>query len=123
MFGTNENFSLLHEWSELYISIHAALKQFPKRDSHGIGARIEQTALNMLEYLILAGKKRGAQRLLILEKLDRELVMEKILVRLSNRIRAMSDGQYIGIEKRIIDMGRMTGGWIKSEREKAKEKL
>lgn len=63
----------------------------------------------------------------ILEKLDRELVTEKILVRLSNRIKAMSDGQYIDIEKRIIEMGRMTGGWIKDEKnmiaeEKAKEK-
>lgn len=115
----------MHHWSGLYIAIHDALKQFPKRDSHGIGRRIEQSALNMLEYLILASKKNAAQRILILEKLDRELVMEKILVRLSNRIQAMSDSCYIDIEKRIIDMGKMTGGWIKSEREimaKAKEK-
>ena len=76
----------------------------------------------MLEYLILASKKSGAQRMNILEKLDRELVTEKILVRLSNRIKAMSDGQYIDIEKRIVEMGRMTGGWIKAERTSPPEK-
>jgi len=81
----------------------------------------------MLEYLILASKKSGAQRINILEKLDRELVLEKILVRLSNRVKAMSDSQYIDIEKRIVEIGKMTGGWIKDERnmiaeEKAKEK-
>jgi len=76
----------------------------------------------MLEYLILASKKKGSQRILILEKLDRELITEKILVRLSNRIKAMSDSQYIGIEKQIMEMGKMTGGWIKSEREITKEK-
>ncbi len=72
----------------------------------------------MLEYLILASQKSGAQRINILEKLDRELVLEKILVRLSNRVKAMSDSSYIDIEKRIIEMGKMTGGWIKDEKNK-----
>jgi hypothetical protein len=115
---SRDTFSLLHRWSELYITIHTSLKQFPKRDAHGIGARIETLALSMLEYILMASKKNGASRILILEKLDRDLVQEKILVRLANRIRAMSDSQYITIEKHIVDMGRMTGGWIKSEREK-----
>lgn len=113
---------MLHSWSELYIAIHSALKQFPKRDSHGIGARIEAIALTMLEYILMASKKKDASRMLILEKLDRELVQEKILVRLANRIKAMGDKSYIDIEKRIVEMGKMTGGWIKSEREKTKEK-
>ncbi len=42
--------------------MHATLKQFPIRDSHGIGGRIEETALNMLEYLILASKKEDEKR-------------------------------------------------------------
>jgi hypothetical protein len=112
---------LLHNWSELYIVIHAALKQFPKRDFHGIGKRIEETALNMLEYLILASKKDDEQRINLLEKLDRELVKEKILVRLSNRIKAMPDSSYINIEKRIVEMGKMIGGWIKDEKRKITE--
>jgi len=70
----------------------------------------------MLEYLILASKKGDEQRINLLEKLDRELVKEKILVRLSNRVKAMSDSSYIDIEKRIIEMGKMIGGWIKDEK-------
>jgi hypothetical protein len=72
----------------------------------------------MLEYLILASKKDDEQRINLLEKLDRELIKEKILVRLSNRVKAMSDSSYIDIEKRIIEMGKMIGGWIKDERRK-----
>lgn len=72
----------------------------------------------MLEYLVLASKKNNKQRINLLEKLDRELVKEKILVRLSNRIRAMSDSSYINIEKRIIEIGKMIGGWIKDEKRK-----
>jgi hypothetical protein len=72
----------------------------------------------MLEYLILASKKDDEQRINLLEKLDRELVKEKILVRLSNRVKAMSDSSYIDIEKRIIEMGKMIGGWIKDEKRK-----
>ena len=70
----------------------------------------------MLEYLILASKKDDEQRINLLEKLDRELVKEKILVRLSNRVKAMSDSSYIDIEKRIVEMGKMIGGWIKDEK-------
>ena len=75
----------------------------------------------MLEYLILASKKNDEQRINLLEKLDRELVKEKILVRLSNRVKAMSDNSYIDIEKRIIEMGKMIGGWIKDEKGKITE--
>ena len=75
----------------------------------------------MLEYLILASKKDDEQRINLLEKLDRELVKEKILVRLSNRIKAMSDSSYIDIEKRTIEIGKMIGGWIKDEKKKIAE--
>lgn len=52
----------------------------------------------------------------LLEKMDRELVKEKILVRLSNKIKALPETKYISLEKRIIEMGRMVCGWIKSEK-------
>ena len=77
----------------------------------------------MLEYLILASKKEDEQRINLLEKLDRELVKEKILVRLSNRVKAMPDSPYIDIEKRIIEMGKMIGGWIKDEKRKIAENI
>ncbi len=116
-FEDKSKFSLLHSWSEFYLNLNVALKQFPKRDRHGIGERMENIAFDILDYLILASKKDSASRLLLLEKMDRELIKEKILVRLSNKIGAMNDVIYIDLEKRILEMGKQVGGWIKYEKE------
>ena len=118
VFEDKPKFSLLHSWSEFYINLHAGLKQFPKRDRHGIGERMENIAFDILDYLVLASKKDTSSRLLLLEKMDRELVKEKILIRLSNKIGAMNDTVYIDLEKKILEMGKQVGGWIKSEKKK-----
>ncbi len=112
-------FSLLHSWSEFYICVNAAVKQFGKRDRHGIGERMEKIAFDFLDYLVLASKKKSDSRMNLLEKMDRELVKEKILVRLSYKIGALPEPRYIDLEKRIIEMGRQVGGWIKGEHKRS----
>ena len=79
---------------------------------------MENIAFDILDYLVLASKKDTSSRLLLLEKMDRELVKEKILIRLSNKIGAMNDTVYIDLEKKILEMGKQVGGWIKSEKKK-----
>ena len=112
-------FALLHAWSELYLCLNAAVKQFEKRDRHGIGERMENISFDFLDYLVLASKKKGDSRMNLLEKMDRELVKEKILVRLSHKIKALPEQKYLDLERRIIEMGRQVGGWIKSERKRS----
>lgn len=101
--------------------LNASVKQFPKRDRHSIGERMENIAFDFLDYLVLASKKMGDSRMNLLEKMDREIVKEKILVRLSHKIKALPETRYIDMEKRLIDMGRQIGGWIKSEKKKQED--
>lgn len=103
----------------MYLCLNAAVKQFEKRDRHGIGERMENISFDFLDYLVLASKKKGDSRMNLLEKMDRELVKEKILVRLSHKIKALPEQKYLDLERRIIEMGRQVGGWIKSERKRS----
>lgn len=116
IFNISARFSLLHTWSEFYLSLQAALKQFDKRDRHGLGARLDEGALNVLDLLLLASNRRAKSRLLALDKLDRELAREKILVRLAHHSKMLKDGRYANLERKLITMGNMTGGWIRKER-------
>lgn len=113
----SEKFSLLHNWTEFYLALTVALKEFPKRDRHSLGRRLDDNALEMLDMLILASRRRGAARLRALDKLDRELVVANILLRLANRTRALKDSRYISLEKRVVVMGKMVGGWTKFEKQ------
>ena len=117
-FENQSKFSLLHTWSEFYLILNSCIKQFPKRDRHGIGERMEKISFDFLDYLVLASKKKDDARMNLLEKMDRELVKEKILTRLAHKIKALPEKRYIDLEKRILEMGKQIGGWIKYEKKK-----
>lgn len=119
---SKEKFLLLHHWEEYYLILSASLKQFPKRERHSLGHKIDDTALSILDYILLASQKSNQSRLLALEKLDREIAREKILIRLSHKMGVLSDHLYFDLEKRLLEMGRMTGGWLKYEKNKAPKK-
>lgn len=92
-------------------------------DKHSIGIRIENSLFEILDYLVLASKKTGNQRMLLLEKIDRENIKIQIMIRVSNKIKAMKDSHYIEIEKMLLEIGKMIGGWIKSENKNKSENL
>jgi hypothetical protein len=101
--------------------LHDIIKQFSKQDRHTLGKRIDDTALEILDMMILANRRSGAARLRVLDKLDRELAREKILLRLTHRAKILKDSPYIALEKILITMGKMLGGWIKYEKQTARE--
>jgi len=79
---------------------------------------MEKISFDFLDYLVLASKKKDDARMNLLEKMDRELVKEKILTRLAHKIKALPEKRYIDLEKRILEMGKQIGGWIKYEKKK-----
>ena len=49
-----------------------------------------------------------------LEKASVKLGLLKILIRLSNDIKILDNKKYLELEEKIIEIGRMIGGWIKA---------
>ena len=69
--------------------------------------------MNLLELLILAENKEGSSKLLILKKSDHHIQILKMMIRMAHEVKAMSQSRYIKNEEKLLEVGRMLGGWIK----------
>lgn len=82
-----------------------------------MGQKSENLILEILELLFLANSKQKQSRLLILNKINVKLKILKILIRLCYDSRAINQNKYIILQEKILEIGRMLGGWIKETRE------
>lgn len=57
--------------------------------------------------------KSGASRLLMIQKIDTELKLLQILVRITCKTKSIPQTGYIEISERCVELGKMVGGWIK----------
>ncbi|MEK9152125.1 MAG: four helix bundle protein, partial [Patescibacteria group bacterium] len=96
------------------IALHQAVDRFPKRDRHGIGAKLEKDAVEIFAMLLRANSLRGYKRLAMLNECSIQLDLLKVLVRLAKDVGALQEKSYIGLESRLVENGKMLGGWIKS---------
>lgn len=104
--------SIVHKSYELYLFLHTNINSFPKRDRYTLGVQIEQRILKILELIMLAREKTGASKLLILHKIDVELKLLKLFLRMSFDTWALPENKYINVSERLLEIGRMLGGWI-----------
>jgi hypothetical protein len=105
---------LIHKLYELYKTVYQAIQKFPKKDKFTIGIKIENILLEIIELTLLAYTKEGASKLLIINKIDIKMRMLKLFVRISSDVKSMATDKYIEIEERILEIGKIIGGWIKS---------
>lgn len=105
--------NIVHKVYELYVYLYHTVALFPKRDRYTLGARLEQNILNLLELLILAESKDSSSKLLILKKSDHHIQVLKMMVRMAHEVKAMPQSRYINNEEKLLEVGRMLGGWIK----------
>ena len=93
--------------------LYNSIKYFPKRDQYTLGIRLEAMALEILELSLLAKTKIGTSRMLILNKIDIKLKILRLFVRVSYNNEILSQSRYISAEEKLLEIGRMLGGWIK----------
>ena len=91
---------------------YQALKQFPKHEKHVLGAEIRLSMLQLQRLIITAFKRYHKKT--TLTDLDIELAILKRRVRLAKDLCYLDIKKYqLWIEK-LVEIGRMIGGWIKS---------
>jgi four helix bundle protein len=101
---------------EMLLYGYQALKQFPKHETHVLGAEIRLSMLQLQRLVITAFKRYHKKT--TLTDLDIELAILKRQVRLAKDLRYVDLKKYqIWIEK-LVEIGRMIGGWIKSVKTK-----
>jgi hypothetical protein len=104
---------IFHQTYALYKLIDACYLRIPKTKRYTLWNRCEKSVLVVLEGIIAAGHYFGAKQLEILQTMSIELDMLKVFVRLAKETRCIDSKQYLEIETRIQEIGKMLGGWIK----------
>ncbi len=113
-----KNVILVHKICELYKLFHACLKLFPKEEKYILGEKIKIVILDILELILSASFKTKAEKINLIEKASDKNNLLKYLVRISFDIKCIDIKKYIILEEKIVEIGRMLGGWIKSIKEK-----
>ena len=79
-----------------------------------MGEKIKNIILEILELLMEAETAKRDWKKSFLEKASIKLGLLKILTRLSNDIKILEDKKYLELEEKIMEIGKMIGGWIKA---------
>lgn len=91
------------------------LIKYPKHEKYALVSEIRNTMYNSLRYILYANKLTDKySRIGILNKLDAEIALMSFFIRYSYKCRYISSNNYYTWSKKIEEIGKILGGWIKS---------
>jgi four helix bundle protein len=91
------------------------IETFPKPYRFTLTQRLMDAALDFQEAIFHAQARRGKARLRYLEAADAHLNTLRLYLRLVHRLKWINDGQYRHVSAMVAEIGRLLGGWKKSE--------
>lgn len=96
---------------------------FPKNERFRMASRVEDSAFNFYDLLMRAVRVRNPARMLW--QADLELDRLRFNVRICQEMKLISFAQYEYAAERLVEVGKLLGGWIKKERARpdAKERV
>ena len=97
----------------IYEITHRLILKFPKHERYALGEKIENSILESIEILILANQASRYEKEKILLKANSKIELLKILFRISLNCKIIENIEYLEMENRLQETGRMTQGWIK----------
>ena len=106
-------------FKKLYDSIllvWPVISRYPKHEKYVLQQSTKQELLSCLQNLVIA-KKAKSKRMYLVEA-DSSLQNAKVLFRLAKDLKYLSVKKYADISQRLVEVGRMLGGWIKKTYEK-----
>jgi len=90
-------------------------ERFPRAYRSTATQRMMDAALDLQEALVNAQARQGRSRMAALREADAALGRLRIYLRLAHRWRWLSDGQYAHAGSMVAEIGRLLGGWLRSE--------
>lgn len=106
--------------SPLFVRTHDFLlwllphvQKFPRAYRFSLAERIQETAMNFQDWIVSAGKSRGAERAALLRKADIGLEQIRFWLRFSKELGLLTIGQYEHAARMMVEMGNLLGAWIK----------
>jgi hypothetical protein len=95
---------------QYWLALH---RDFPKIERFGIGQKIEQSYLAVLELTFTAAYLPPEQKIIFLGKTISRLDALKFFAQLAWESKLIPTDKYAELSKRLEEIGRMLGGWRK----------
>ncbi len=89
------------------------VQKFPRQHRFGLGERIQRLVMDFQDLIVAAGKAKGDERRLCLDKADVQLEQLRVWLRLSQDLQLLSIQQHEYSARLLSEIGRLLGGWIK----------
>ena len=113
-----EEFKVLQKVQDMMEYAYPALAQFPKAEKFSLAQDIRHCMNQLLELTITEDKRQV--KTTALEKLDVENEKLKIYIRLAMKLRFISFHTYEVWSAKLVEIGKMIGGLVKSVKAKSK---
>lgn len=110
----NEPLLLAKKAEEMVLYGYQVLRHFPRSERHVLSQEIRQSMWAVLALIERAARARDKIRLL--QELDIELALLKQRVRIAHRLGYLPNRQYAVWSEKLVELGRMVGGWLKTAR-------
>jgi len=107
-----EHLIIFQKVYDLIREVYKDCNNFPKSQRFILGQRIENTAVNILEGIIVANSEENKFSSLL--KVSVEIEKMRIFIRLSKDLAFLAFKRYEILTAKLDEIGRMCGGWIKS---------
>ena len=101
---------------DLYKTFYGYRDTITKQDRYTIWQRTENLILDILESILFASQVYKAEKIAALEKASSKLSMLRVFVRLMKETKVLDNKKYTALQQPIDEIGRMLGGWIRSQR-------
>ncbi len=106
---------IVHTLYDTYVLWNEVLEKFPKLQRYTLGENCSRYLLCTLELLLAAATLASqTEKLIKLKEASAKIDTVKLLVRLCKDCKCITNIHYLKTESKLIDIGKMLGGWIKS---------
>jgi hypothetical protein len=108
---SKSNLVIRDKVEQLGVDLYAVLRRYPKSERHVLAAETRASLYRLLRYVITAAKIKNKSG--PLNAADAEICMLNALLRIGMQLEYLPFPAYKRLIKRIDEIGRMVGGWIK----------
>ena len=89
------------------------LPHFPKTLRYTFGEKIDLLFIEIIEYIITASYLLKQEKLPYIKKAIIKLDILKFFVQIAWEIKALNNKKFIELSEKLVEIGRMLGGWRK----------
>lgn len=110
-----EGLMIYKQYMELIYYMENIVLKYPKFEKLSLVSNIKNNTYLGMKKIIMANKEfNKGKRINILNDLDTDMKILKVLIRLSYKKKYINGNNYRAWSKKISNIGNLLGGWIKS---------